>query len=175
MTTTSKIPLIRVKRIRPGSPMFCPSFSMQEMESPTKNKVGGQPWQSSTDPGNWRTSTATSEFQRRLDIAEVKRQATRKKSYLNHDRKRKRFQPCHIVYDTTASITLQLHAVTALHPAPRHIWMAFRASNSRICGGICRRVLSTTRFTCGKSRGRCGPRWRKGHATGLPNLAESAM
>ena len=82
------------------------------------------------------------------------------------------------VYDTTAYKCLILklqHCISrelypcprpsARFPHPRHIWMAFRASKWRICGGICRKVLSTTRFTCGAKRStreRCCPRWRKG-------------
>jgi hypothetical protein len=74
---------------------------MQEMESTTKNKVGGQPWQL------------------RLDITKVKRQATHKENHkFSMTAKVSDSDPERLfmnVYDTTAYNCLHHPETTALH------------------------------------------------------------
>lgn len=133
---------------------MCPSYSswLQEMESTTKNKVGRKPQKTTRCQSGARGFLHL----RKGHAPKVIMISWVAKSMSNYDGCTMwGCKMCEAIPLGTRN--LGLGSLDTYHESifpyisrfcgPRFISMAFLASKWRICGGICRRVLSTTRFT----------------------------
>lgn len=139
---------------------MCPSYSswLQEMESTTKNKVGRKPQKTTRCQSGARgflhlrkghapkvimiswVAKSMSNYDGctmwGCKVCEAIPLGTRNLGLGSLDTYRESIFPYIYIFPYISSFC-----------GPRFISMAFLASKWRICGGICRRVLSTTRFT----------------------------